>query len=284
MATTLPRSDQIEITLIGPGYGECILLHVGSNNWIIIDSCIDSRTGEPAALSYFSKLGVDPSESVRLVIATHWHDDHIRGLSRVLSTCKKAKFCCSVALTRDEFIGMVLDYESRNVIEASSGVREISEIFKALLTRPKQMKVWAIADRPIFSIPKTEIEHEMECRIWALSPSDTQVEKFFLELAALIPKVRETKRRVAIQGPNHVAVVTLINVGDLAILLGSDLEETGDEGTGWSVIVSSKERPQHKASIFKVPHHGSENGHNSDVWDRMVIDDAFAILTPFSRG
>jgi hypothetical protein len=32
-------------------------------------------------------------------------------------------------------------------------------------------------------------------------------------------------------------------MGDIFILLGSDLEEIGDSRAGWSVIVNSKSRP-----------------------------------------
>jgi hypothetical protein len=52
------------------------------------------------------------------------------------------------------------------------------------------------------------------------------------------------------------------SIGDIALLLGADLEETGEEDTGWSVIVASTERPHGKASIFKIPHHGSETAHH----------------------
>ncbi len=83
---------------------------------------------------------------------------------------------------------------------------------------------------------------------------------------------------------DHLAVVVLIQVGDTAMLFGSDLEETADQNTGWSVIVNSVLRPQIRATIFKVPHHGSENADNGDVWASMLVDRPIAILTPHHRG
>lgn len=80
-----PRPDQVEVTLLGPGFGESILVHIGDNHWIIIDSCIDSDTGSPAAITYLEGLGVDPGEAVKVIVATHWHDDHIGGISTLLS-------------------------------------------------------------------------------------------------------------------------------------------------------------------------------------------------------
>jgi glyoxylase-like metal-dependent hydrolase (beta-lactamase superfamily II) len=79
-----PGSDQVEINLFGPGFGECILLHVGSNRWIVIDSRIRRESTNPVALEYLSAIGVDAAAAVQLIVATHWHDDHVRGLSALV--------------------------------------------------------------------------------------------------------------------------------------------------------------------------------------------------------
>ena len=68
--TIPPKPDQIELTLTGPGYGECIVFHIGNCNWVIIDSCLDKKK-IPVALSYLRSLGVDPAKNVRLIVATH---------------------------------------------------------------------------------------------------------------------------------------------------------------------------------------------------------------------
>ena len=80
-----PNADQVEVTLLGPGYGECAVIHLGNGHWALIDSCLDSDTGRPAALSYLEGMGVDPATAVRLVLATHCHDDHVGGMGCHLS-------------------------------------------------------------------------------------------------------------------------------------------------------------------------------------------------------
>lgn len=37
-----PNKEETEITVIGTGggYGECIILKIGKNDWIVVDSCI----------------------------------------------------------------------------------------------------------------------------------------------------------------------------------------------------------------------------------------------------
>ncbi len=50
-----PSPDQIEVCIFGPNYGECVLIHLGSANWIVIDSCI--YEAEPVLVAYFRALG-----------------------------------------------------------------------------------------------------------------------------------------------------------------------------------------------------------------------------------
>ena len=84
--TNPPDSDQIEVSLFGPGYGECVVLHVGDGAWVIVDSCID-QDDNPVALKYLNEIGIDLAQNVNLIVATHWHDDHIRGLGRLTTAC-----------------------------------------------------------------------------------------------------------------------------------------------------------------------------------------------------
>ena len=63
-----PESDEIEVNIFGPGYGECVLIHIGNGKWVVVDSCVD-RDSQPAALTYLRSIGSDPSEAVCLIIA-----------------------------------------------------------------------------------------------------------------------------------------------------------------------------------------------------------------------
>ena len=46
-----PERSEIEVSLFGPGYGESIVLHLGENLWLIVDSCLDPLTRDPAPLT-----------------------------------------------------------------------------------------------------------------------------------------------------------------------------------------------------------------------------------------
>ena len=104
--TTPPEASEFELTLFGPGYGESVVLHVGDGVWVIVDSCIDDD-GVARALPYLEGIGLDPAQVVVLVVATHWHDDHIRGLAKLVEACDQATFCCASALCQAEFLSAV---------------------------------------------------------------------------------------------------------------------------------------------------------------------------------
>jgi len=283
-----PAYDQIEVTLIGPGFGESALIHLGNNNWVVIDSCIDSNTKKPAALAYLNSIGVNASEAVKLIIITHWHDDHVRGISDVLEACPDALVCASSVLSNEEFLATVLPFKENNLIANKSGVEELSKILNILEKRSKagvkhKLKR-AFSDREVYRLDSSESGHGVDCNIWTLSPSDKQFDKFLVELTKLVPEIKRTKYRAPSCSANHSSIVTLIKIGGQSFLFGADLEETTDVETGWSVIVSSSILANVKSMIFKVPHHGSENAHNNDVWKQMLHGSAYAILTPFNRG
>ena len=194
-----PKPDQIELTLTGPGYGECIIFHIGNCNWVIIDSCLDKKK-IPVALSYLCSLGVDPAKNVRLIVATHWHDDHIRGMGKLVETCSEANFCCSAALCEQEFLEMIGAVENRPMSTTSSGMQELYQVF-SLLHEKSTKPIHALANRRIFN--------QYDCEIWSLSPSDSEFKLFLQKVGQLIPSVGETKRHIPTLTPNQAAVVLL---------------------------------------------------------------------------
>lgn len=236
-----------------------------------------------APLHYLRSLGAEPGKTVKLVIGSHWHDDHVRGLAEIVATCAAARFVCAAALTSPEFITMVQRYNERPMAVSGSGVTEMARVLQCLRDTDRR-PTYAIANRPVLALERAESALPASCTVTTLSPSDKQFELFLSEIASSIPQLRQTKRRAVPQRPNRVAVALSVVVGSEAVLLGSDLEETGDLQTGWSAIVGSAERPGTPASAFKLPHHGSKNGHFQQVWEKMLAAERCALLTPFVHG
>ncbi len=277
-----PGDDEIEISIFGPGYGESIILHTGNNDWFIIDSCIDPTNSKPAALSYFEKIGINPENSVKQIIATHWHDDHIRGLGEIVKKCKSAEFVCSAALLCDEFLQIVESY-SKYAMMQSTGVKEFDIITKILMERKTSPK-FAISDRFLWrdSIKLPNISYSVENI--ALSPSDTSKIESILNIAKKLIIEGNPKIRVQDVSPNDAGIVLFFKIDDIYVLLGDDLENTSNKNIGWLAILNSRNCPSEKASIFKIPHHGSKYSDNPLIWEKMLCENPISVLTPCCIG
>lgn len=266
------------MSLFGPGYGESVLVHLGNNSWVIVDSCIDSiDNSSPAPLAYLRHMGVDVARSVVLVIATHWHDDHVRGLGNILAACANAKFACSDALKCKDFLTLVCKCAQAST-RSTSGVDEFRKVINELQRR-SSTPVFAIQNRTILT--GTAGVHDWS--VQSLSPSDYACVLSAAEISKMIPNVGARIRVPSLQ-PNHSAVVLSIAVGHYLILLGSDLEETGDARMGWSCIIADKVRNKKQADVYKIPHHGSLTAHNQHVWSTMLHPNPVSLITPFVCG
>lgn len=279
-----PALDELEVSLFGPGVGECVVAHLGGGEWMIVDSCVDQLSARPVALDYLTELGLDIGSAVKLVVVTHWHDDHIQGAARVLDAASSATFWCSAALKRDEFYAMVASGSS--AMMESSGVAEFREIGRILLQRaPAGARRESIGPR----LAKAETvmftrAGGMPAQVYALSPSDGAMVLSWREIARSLPQLGQPKRRAVALRPNQIAVVIWAKVGEIEVLLGADLEESSSETLGWQAIVKSTTRPGTAANIIKVPHHGSSTAYTKDLWTKLVKAEPHAVVTPFATG
>jgi beta-lactamase superfamily II metal-dependent hydrolase len=281
--TSAPANAEAEISVFGPGYGESIVAHLGLGEWLVVDSCIDKTRKSPAPLSYLRSIGIDPSKAVKIIVASHWHDDHVRGLASLFEECRSAQFWCSVSLKNDEFLTLATAAGKYSI---EPGIQEFAKILQLIETRRGAGRLestgpqWALENRRIWQ----RVDSPVPVEIFALSPSSGEVTLALRQFSQLLPKSKQPKRRLIAVRPNNTAVVLWLKIGDLSAILGSDLEETKDSNTGWSVIVDSDARPAEKARVFKIPHHGSSNGDQPRVWSEMLPKEPFAILSPFVNG
>jgi len=279
-----PNLHELEVSVFGPGVGECIVAHVGDGDWIVVDSCINRESQEPVALEYLKSLHVDIPSRVRLVVATHWHDDHIRGLAEVFRVAESAKFVDSAAYSLS-FLARVVELGTKTAANASV-TEEYSGIFEILKGRRNKGErkeavgpLRAVANKRLLLL--TGEDRTVRAEVTALSPSDGTFSKAEGELKRALSIIAERKRP-SLLGPNQLSVVLWLRVGSLQVMLGADLEHVAGTTEGWKAIVNSKERPEGRAGIFKVSHHGSKNADCPECWDNLLSNQPIAVVTPYS--
>ena len=267
---TPPQVDEIEISVFGPGYGESILIHAGSGRWIIIDSCLADDRKTPAPLQYMADMGVDASADVCAVVASHWHDDHITGLSVILEACVNAGFWHSAALTIAEFRAFLAIHDNQ-LTQLDHGSTEMLKCLKLMEASGRSAKR-LIEGSLVAEWRASTLAHGKATRLLALSPSSKRFDRFLhaigAELAAL-PKKSKTRLD---SGRNDLSI---------ASLLGADLEHDDDPNLGWNAVVNDRVGRGPKAVMFKVPHHGSKDAHNDKVWSELLSEDVVSVVTPW---
>jgi hypothetical protein len=242
---------------------------------MIVDSC--AQPGLQPALTYLDSIGVDPATDVKLVVATHWHDDHVRGISQVVEACASATFACTAALARRDILQAIARLEPDRGGKLTSGVKEMRRVLEVLAAAsPPRQAEWAIKNR----ILHRRQSGEVICEVLALSPSDRVVQQALPEIAGLV-RLGDT-RRVPRPNANAGAVVLWVEVGDATMLLGSDLQE--NPGQGWTAIVGVLAPTGRRGEIFKVPHHGSINAHLLPVWQKVLVPQPEAVVCPHCNG
>lgn len=275
----LPAPDEIEVSVFGPGRGEGIAVHLGNSTWITIDSCVNQRTASNVLIDYFSQIGVDPAESVELVVATHAHDDHTAGLGALFESARNAWFVPSGANASSQFFASVVADEEFEKQLNQSVRREFRAVLGEIRRRRKPAVRIAHEQRVLLRLPATG--NVPAVTVTALSPSDTAILRANTRIAEGSAQAGQRKK-LAGGDPNEHSVALWIEIGAIAVLLGADLI-IGPDACGWK-HVDETHHPTLTATLFKIPHHGSSNAHYSPTWARLVSDDALAVLTPYRMG
>ena len=282
-STIPPADDELEVSIFGPGIGESVVVHVGNGDWVIVDSCMATGGRLPVGIQYLNDLGVDPAASVRLIIATHFHDDHIRGLCAVVEACPAARFVCSAALGVQEFFQLL---EANNQLDVDEpGTGEFDRILQLLDARSELHGRRVTPDYALDgTILYERTDAPLSSQLRALSPSSATITAAHLRVGRLVPSIGEPKKPTTDIGANELSLALWLRLGAASAVLGGDLEERGRAGEGWRAVVASRVRPTTKATVFKVPHHGSPTARHADVWTQMLEPNPVAVVTPYARG
>jgi len=265
--------------VFGPGFGEAVLVHVGQGDWLAVDSCVAPGDETPYSLTYLERIGVEPEEHVKLIVASHWDDDHIRGLCTLIRRCRKSRFSLSSAYTTKDFLSILRAYEPGSMVRRS-GVREFWDIYEYLL-REKKKPRHAVVDRMLW-----RRKDDLPCTVTALSPSDSDEAATLEDFRRAFDEAvsYETREFFSTVKPNASSVVIWIAVGEVRILLGADLETEADPSRGWTAVLAADAWAGEQASVFKIPHHGSASSYEPAVWGRMLVSEALAPTSPFVYG
>ncbi len=267
-----PKTSEIEISVFGRGYGECIVLHCGNNEFIVVDSFINAYTKNPICLDYLSSMGI-PSTSIKRVVVTHWHKDHIEGIDKVLEqSSPDAKIVLSPIIREEKFH----EYLQLGISEGNESTSVFAKVYDYIEKTGGQNVVLATQHARIYCNEKMN-----NAEIHTLSPQDSDLFKFLKNIILPAPNQPTS---YSLPDDNLLSLVLLLKKDSEGILMGGDLESTGTKNMDWDAVVENYEHTNTYPSIFKLPHHGSWTGHNDRVWKEILSEFPISIATAFNKG
>ena len=271
-----PADDEFEISVFGPGYGEAIAVHLGQRNWLLVDSCIDPGSNQSATHTYLKQIGVQ-AENVKAIVASHWHDDHVRGISELAALYPDAEFMLSSVFGNKEAAAFLAAYSESTAPKLARGAKELYSVIA------KRTVVYPVHQRSTVLELKA---NSLDIRVSALSPVPAALTQSLVHFAQYLPKEKADSSQINHAPelhPNLEAVVLHIDFDGDAALLGADLEN--HETFGWCAVVSDRwcaSKPP--GTAYKVAHHGSYTGHHPKIWATMLTSEPVACMTPFNLG
>ena len=184
----------------------------------------------------------------------------------------------AIASDRTKFLQFIgFDYSKYEDEATIVSTEEINRCLNIIDSEQRKC-ILASQDKSIFF--SSDEREKYKCSVCALSPSDEVLRNYGIELTKMMEEI-SSNRKITDQSPNEKSVVLLISVNNYSVLLGGDLEVSPNNKKGWICIVenstSVKEKP--KASLFKIPHHGSETGYHERIFKELLSNNCIAEMT-----
>jgi len=256
------------------GFGESIVLILPDNKIGIIDSTINQKTKVPLALEYLKENSLC-SGNVDFVLLTHFHQDHYTGISEILVSCPSARFFVTKALWNKNFdilVNMLLQINGQ-----ANPYHEFKKIADTLRFTNRKILAIGINSKPILENDKYKIRVH--------SPNNPTLLHFDKLYLAQILELRSNPASIpAKEDINLQSVVLEVKINDHCHLYSSDLEYSDTPGLGMKDIMTNFIKENSKFKIFKIPHHGSENGYDKADWTNILDEKAILKITPYNSS
>lgn len=276
------NENTLDITVFGPGFGESIILNMPGLGWGLIDSCLSRVKGisQNPALEYLHKKNV---QRLAFIVLTHPHEDHYLGLDQIIE--QYLGRIDRICYYSGDGIKEYREYLARKeFLDPPSGLRKFAAVLRKIAeAKDRRANIIRIAERTEIIRKMKYGKHEIE--MIALSPSAESVKKYVELLFDAIPKEDgDSVKHLSDSHHNLLSSAIWCSIGNLRLVLGSDVERGDDNQTGWDGILNNIDCPDLSSHLVKVSHHGSSKAFHEPAW-KIFSRDArpISIITPFTR-
>ena len=240
--------DHLHLFIVGPGWGETVLVRIPADRWIIIDSLEFGTPRRPAAEAIVSRYGGE----VAILALTHPHQDHHRGFAELIDRYDDAVLGC--VQPRDAGAPGLLPNDAEAALK-----EQAKAVFKRIRDK------WTKEPNRRWDTFRGESREVGEATVTALHPVDpVDARRWSKDL-------------------NAISSAMLVEWHGLRLLLGADVP-----ATEWTEIADAFPKLVGNAfgrlsdhTAMKVPHHGSRDAMH-DAFGEGALG-RFWVITPLRR-
>jgi hypothetical protein len=281
----------LEIAIFGAAYGEATVLSFDTEEGRkhgVVDCYFFGGRSEPNPVVRYLKEELD-AEGLAFVIATHPHDDHIRGLAEVVEAFPAGvEFFAWWGGLDPQF--QIAYFKRLECLRKAVGnglrvrSRSVKGLLDAFVDKQPHLSKWHQSTdgepSPLFQMEGLHGQFTIK----PLSPWVTEQAKF---IRTVMDGVHKDGSIDDLDNfPNKTSLGLFIAYKDAKIILGGDVEKENwtwafDEG-----VIDFAGR----VHFVKIPHHGSPTGTHKDMWEglgKFVGSEpkpTVAVTTRFYRG
>lgn len=273
------------VHVLGPGFGETIIIELPNGEMGVVDSFAARFTGPPA-LEYL-RVNHPTLKKLKFVALTHPHADHCMGMSRYFDKYEVEEFWYfhSFALhTCMGFFKAMHSKKTEDAVEKALGLPSGSVWIDALKLRDAVDRQGTVRPRSLMATRTIELcGGAVTAKI--VTPNDVSVWRYNNMLATTTEELLDDGPKLdpnwdpSSLPHNQASGSILFEYGQTRILLMADAEDDL-----WADVTNEQgDSPLPKVHFIKGAHHGSKNGYNGKIYACAADKNTVLVITPFNR-
>ncbi|HVG59965.1 MAG TPA: MBL fold metallo-hydrolase [Hyalangium sp.] len=273
----------LSIVVFGPGHGESIVVVLPDGTAGVVDGCREPTGRDPVSefVEEMERRRPGTPFRLRFVCMTHPHEDHYRGLGRLLEKYRG----------RVDHVWRTLGEGDRYLDAWQKYLKVTRPREGSLLPDPDELDGLAriVAEMRLASQEHgarflqlgqnkrllNEPIHGHELWIEGCGPADGDLETAHITLLGTLRKLIRGQKPPSFD-PNAASGALLVRWGKAGVLLGGDLLCGDGRYKGWEEVHDAISGP---VQIVKAAHHASQGAHHEGLLNRLQPD--LTIVTPF---
>ena len=261
------NSDTIEIHFFGSVEGESIVIRMPQDNYGVIDcfnKSFPSKDGNET-LNFLKSRNV---KSLEFLAITHFHYDHVMGISQLIEHFQEIKYIWRPAAMNGAQLRSLVSSEElvariHGSTKASRLAAELRKIFSLIGERVRSEKT--MLDHAKLSLPlypkKAGKNDNTDVTITCIAPSSSEINAFEKCLANCFDSEQKMLQKIPSELHNRTSLGLLIKSKNTRLILGGDVEKAN-----WKEA-HKEYKDDMDVDFVKISHHGSRNGYCVGLWE-----------------